>query len=166
MRFSELLSHLNEVTEAHARDLAHDPEISGAEALDRAGNGQLSFLEPGNALAAALAGSGASAVLIPARGDGAEALQQQARERGLAWVAVNDPRLAFAEALDALHPRRRPEPGIHPSAVVDPTAVVGMGRECSQTEAYNSSQTAAPSVPSRRNDPSRLAVGQHDGVVG
>ena len=127
MRFSELLSHLNEVTEANARDLAHDPEISGAEALDRASSGQLSFLEPGNALAAALAGSGASAVLIPARGEGAEALQQQARERGLAWVAVNDPRLAFAEALDALHPRRRPAPGIHPSAVVDPTAVVGMG---------------------------------------
>ena len=50
----------------------------GAEALDRASSGQLSFLEPGNALATALAGSGASAVLIPARGDGAEALQQQA----------------------------------------------------------------------------------------
>jgi UDP-3-O-[3-hydroxymyristoyl] glucosamine N-acyltransferase len=127
MRFSELLSHLSDVTDASKRDLAGDPEISGAEALDRAGSSQLSFLEAGNALAAALAGSGASAVLIPARGDGAEALQQQARERGMAWVAVNDPRLAFAEALEALHPRRRPAPGIHPSAVVDPSAMVGMG---------------------------------------
>ncbi len=127
MRFSELLSHLSDVTDASARDLAGDPEISSAEALDRAGSGQLSFLEAGNALAAALAETGASGVLIPARGDGAEALQQQARERGLAWVAVTDPRLAFAEALDALHPRRPPAPGIHPSAVVAPSAVVGMG---------------------------------------
>ena len=127
MRFSELLSHLSEVTDANARDLAGDPDISGAEALDRAGSGQLSFLEQGNALATALAGTGAGAVLIPARGEEADVLQRQARERGLAWVALNDPRLAFAEALEALHPRHRPAPGIHPSAVVDPSAVVGMG---------------------------------------
>jgi UDP-3-O-[3-hydroxymyristoyl] glucosamine N-acyltransferase len=127
MRFSELLSHLGEVSEASPRHLAGDPDLQGAEALDRSGTGQLSFLEPGNALAAALAGTGASAVLIPARGEEAEALQQQATERGLAWVALRDPRLAFAEALDALYPRRRLEPGIHPSAVIDPGAVVGMG---------------------------------------
>jgi UDP-3-O-[3-hydroxymyristoyl] glucosamine N-acyltransferase len=54
-------------------------------------------------------------------------LQQQATERGLAWVALKDPRLAFAEALDALHPRVRPEPGIHPSAVIDPSARIGAG---------------------------------------
>jgi UDP-3-O-[3-hydroxymyristoyl] glucosamine N-acyltransferase len=127
MRFSELLGLLGEVTEATPRHLATDPAIEGAAALDQAGSGQVSFLEPGNALAAALANTGASAVLIPARGEGADALQQLASGRGLAWVALADPRLGFAEALEALHPRRRPMAGIHPSAVVDPSAVVGMG---------------------------------------
>ncbi|MFM2157787.1 MAG: UDP-3-O-(3-hydroxymyristoyl)glucosamine N-acyltransferase, partial [Cyanobacteriota bacterium] len=134
MRFSDLLSRLSEVQAgggleagALAHGLAGDPGISGAAALDQAGSGQLSFLEPGNALAAALAASGASAVLLPARGEEAEALQQQASARGMAWIALRDPRLGFAEALDALHPRIPKPPGIHPSAVVDPSAVVGMG---------------------------------------
>lgn len=132
MRFSQLLSHLSEVqaaggTQGLSHNLADDPELCGAAALDQSGHGELSFLEPGNALAAALAASSASAVLLPAKGDEAEALQQQATERGQAWIALRDPRLAFAEALDALYPRKPKPPGIHASAVVDPEAVVGMG---------------------------------------
>lgn len=127
MRFSELLSQLSEVTDASLRHLADDPELHGAAALDQAQADQLTFLEPGNALAAALAGSNAGAILLPARGDEAAALQQLAQERGQAWIALADPRLAFAEALAALHPRSQPAAGIHPSAVVDPSAVVGMG---------------------------------------
>lgn len=122
MRFSTLLSHLSEVSEASPRHLADDPELGGANALDQAQAGQLSFLEPGNALAAALQATGASAVLIPARGDEAAALQQQASARGLAWIALTDPRLGFAEALDALYPRPVKAPGIHSSAVIDPGA--------------------------------------------
>ena len=122
MRFSTLLSHLSGVTETTPRHLANDPDLQGAHALDQAMTGQLSFLEPGNALAAALAATGASAVLIPAKGDEALLLQQQASARGLAWVALADPRLGFAEALDALYPRPPKPAGIHPSAVVDPGA--------------------------------------------
>jgi len=132
MRFSELLSHLSEVqagggVQGLAHHLGEDPELSGAAALDQAGAGQLSFLEPGNALAAALAGSGASAVLLPARGEEAEAIRQQASARGMAWIALSDPRLGFAESLEALYPRRPKAAGIHASAVIDPSAVVGMG---------------------------------------
>jgi UDP-3-O-[3-hydroxymyristoyl] glucosamine N-acyltransferase len=132
MRFSELLGHLSEGQagggwRAAPHHLADDPELSGAAALDQAGGGQLSFLEPGNALAAALAGSGASALLLPARGEEAEALREQASARGMAWIALADPRLGFAEALEALYPRRPRAAGIHTSAVVDPSAVVGMG---------------------------------------
>jgi UDP-3-O-[3-hydroxymyristoyl] glucosamine N-acyltransferase len=58
MRFSDLLNQLGEVQESTPRHLAGDPELSGAAALDQAASGQLSFLEPGHALAAALAGSG------------------------------------------------------------------------------------------------------------
>ena len=121
MRFSTLLTHLGEVDDATSRDLQSDPELAGAAALDRATAGQLAFLEPGNALAATLGATGASALLIP-RDD---ALQRQATAQGIAWVALRDPRLAFAEALDALHPRQRPQPGQHASAVVDPAARLG-----------------------------------------
>ena len=55
MRFSELLCQLSEVTDASPRHLAEDPELNGAAALDQAQADQLTFLEPGNALAAALA---------------------------------------------------------------------------------------------------------------
>ncbi|MFZ9752122.1 MAG: LpxD N-terminal domain-containing protein, partial [Cyanobium sp.] len=121
MRFSSLLSQLSAVTPATPRDLAGDPDLRGAEALDRAADGQLSFLEPGNSLAAALEASAAAAVLLPPDPE----LQRQASARGIAWVALADPRLAFAEALDQLHPRRLPAPGLHPTAVVDPSARLG-----------------------------------------
>jgi UDP-3-O-[3-hydroxymyristoyl] glucosamine N-acyltransferase len=127
MRFSSLLAQLSSVEAASARHLAADPEISGAEALDRAGAGQLSFLEPGHALSAALGESGAAALLIPARGEEAGVLQQLATERGIAWVALADPRLGFAEALELLYPRAAPPPGLHASAVVHPSARLGSG---------------------------------------
>jgi UDP-3-O-[3-hydroxymyristoyl] glucosamine N-acyltransferase len=127
MRFSSLLAQLGSLDSASPRALADDPELHGAEALDRAGAGELSFLEAGNALAAALADCHAAAVLIPSGGEEAEALQNLASERGIAWAAMGDPRLGFAEALALLYPRRRPAPGAHPSAVIDPSARVGAG---------------------------------------
>jgi UDP-3-O-[3-hydroxymyristoyl] glucosamine N-acyltransferase len=137
MRFSQLLGHLSELRSAAevssgatpaaapARELAGDPELGGCGALTEAQAGQLSFLEAGSTLASALATTGASAVLLPAAD--AEDLGRQLSERGIAWVALADPRLGFADALEALHPRTLPPPGIHPSAVVDPSAVVGVG---------------------------------------
>ena len=101
MRFSELLSQLSEVTDASLRHLADDPELHGAAALDQAQADQLTFLEPGNALAAALAGSNAGAILLPARGDEAPALQQLAQERGLAWLL---PRPSLRSTLAASQP--------------------------------------------------------------
>lgn len=130
MRFSQLLPSLTEVAgdgEAPARFLADDPELHSAAALNQAGAGQLSFLEAGNALGGRAAGTGASAVLLPAGGEASAALQEELRRRGVAWVALRDPRLGFAEALEALHPPRRPAAGIDPSAVVHPSAVVGLG---------------------------------------
>jgi UDP-3-O-[3-hydroxymyristoyl] glucosamine N-acyltransferase len=128
MRFSQLLGHLSEVrsavAEGPARDLAGDPELHGGGALTDALPGQVSFLEPGSGLAAALAATAASAVLLPA---GEPALAGELSGRGIAWVALADPRLGFAEALAALHPRPLHPPGIHPSAVVHPSAMIGPG---------------------------------------
>jgi UDP-3-O-[3-hydroxymyristoyl] glucosamine N-acyltransferase len=121
MRFSSLLSQLPSLLEQSPRDLANDPDLHGAESLERAGAGQLSFLESGNALASALEGCGAAALLIPAD----PSVQMQASAARIAWVACPDPRLAFAEALERLYPPRRPQPGTHPSAVIDPSCVLG-----------------------------------------
>ncbi|MEB3260442.1 MAG: UDP-3-O-(3-hydroxymyristoyl)glucosamine N-acyltransferase [Cyanobacteriota bacterium] len=123
MRFSQLLGHLPSVAEATPRNLDPDPEILGAESLERAGAGQLSFLEPGHAPAAILEATAAAAVLLFPDA----ALQELASRRGLAWVAVAHPRLAFAEALDALYPRRLPPPGVHPTAVVSDRAQLAAG---------------------------------------
>jgi len=118
MRFSSLLDRISAVEESSPRHLGADPELSGAEALDRAGAGQLAFLESGNALATALSASAAAALLLPLDAE----LQRLATERGMAWVALKDPRLGFAEALGALHPQVAKPAGIHPSAVVDADA--------------------------------------------
>ncbi|MFN9532402.1 MAG: UDP-3-O-(3-hydroxymyristoyl)glucosamine N-acyltransferase [Cyanobacteriota bacterium] len=123
MRFSRLLSQLPAVNEATPRHLADDPEILGAESLDRAGSGQLSFLEPGHAPATILEATAAAAVVLFPD----PSLQELASSRGLAWVAVPQPRLAFAEALEALYPRRMPLPGVHATAVLSADAVVAPG---------------------------------------
>jgi UDP-3-O-[3-hydroxymyristoyl] glucosamine N-acyltransferase len=120
MRFSRLLSQLAAVGEDMPRHLSDDPEILGAESLERAGPGQISFLEPGHAPAATLQTTAAVAVLLYPDPE----LQALASSRGLAWIAVPQPRLAFAEALDALYPRTFPPTGVHPTAVVSAEATV------------------------------------------
>lgn len=120
MRFSHLLSQLPAVAEGTARSLADDPEILAAESLEQAGPGQISFLEPGHAPSTTLEGTAAAAVLLFPDQD----LQELATARGLAWVAVANPRLAFAEALEVLYPRRLPPPGVHATAVVSEKAQV------------------------------------------
>ena len=124
MRFSTLIKVL-QTGDAGLRwsQLGLDPWLEGAASLDQASSSQLSFLEKGNALTAALGASGAGALLLPDQQD----LIDLASEHGIAFAVFADPRLAFAEALDQLHPRRRPLAEIHPSAVIDERAVVGPG---------------------------------------
>jgi UDP-3-O-[3-hydroxymyristoyl] glucosamine N-acyltransferase len=127
MRLSQLVRQLSQVTEATPFDLADDPMILGAESLDRAVEGQLCFLEEGNALARLLPSSRASAVLIPATGEESALLRRQATDRGMAWIGLPDPRLGFAEALDVLYPRPTPPAGIHPTATISPDTRIGAG---------------------------------------
>ncbi len=42
-------------------------------------------------------------------------------------IRAKDPRAAFAKVVARLHPARRPEPGVHPSAVVSTLARIGEG---------------------------------------
>ena len=127
MRFSQLIAVLQD-GEAGLLEhqLSSDPELRGAASLERAGADQLSFLEKGNALIQSLETSEVGAVLIPNQDD----LKALAEQRGLAWAVMRDPRLAFAEALERLHPRPRIDAAIHPSELIGS----GSLQRCSTTE--------------------------------
>ncbi len=94
--------------------VAGDPgrELTGAAGLPEAGPAEISFVEAGRAAAAAA--SRAGALLAP----------PGAALAGRTLILVENPRLAFARALEIFHPALRPPAGIHPTAVVEPGAAV------------------------------------------
>jgi len=95
-------------------------EVSGIRSLESAESEHLSFVAGAKHLAAARR-SRAGALLV-ARGAGDLAADR---------IAVDDVMAALAELLALLHPRARPESGIHPTAVlgegcvIEPSASVG-----------------------------------------
>jgi UDP-3-O-[3-hydroxymyristoyl] glucosamine N-acyltransferase len=86
--------------------------ITGANALESAGETELSFVA--NAKAIPLARSSRAGCLIVTEDFG---------ESGpWARIRVANPRVAFVRALATLYPQARPEPGVHPNALIAPTA--------------------------------------------
>jgi UDP-3-O-[3-hydroxymyristoyl] glucosamine N-acyltransferase len=99
---------------AQLKDGSPETEITGLQAIEQAGTGELAFVaNPKYAPAART--TRASAVIV-ARDFPAIAA---------ATLRVEDPYIAFARALELFHPQRRYAPGVHPTAVVHPTAKVG-----------------------------------------
>ncbi len=124
MQFSQLINTLQQGSSGlQDHHLAGDPDLVGGASIEQAKANQLSFLEKGNSLTTELSRTDAGAVLLPAQDD----LLALAEKRGLAWAVLKDPRLAFAEALELLHPRPRPKPGIHPTAVIEDQVQIGDG---------------------------------------
>ncbi len=99
-----------------------DPDITGVAAVQTAPSGTLSYIE-GDKFASYAATTQASALILPEN----EALQAIATERGIAWLSTADPRLGFARAIALFYQPFRLASGIHPTAVIDPTAQVGEG---------------------------------------
>jgi UDP-3-O-[3-hydroxymyristoyl] glucosamine N-acyltransferase len=101
--------------------------IAAFASLEDAGPEDLSLYADARYRAAAAA-SAAGALLMPRAAGGGPALEPPP---GRDLVLVADPRRAMALVLAALHPPHRPEPGVHPTAVVgagcaiDPSAHVG-----------------------------------------
>ena len=98
-----------------------DPEraIEDVAPLETAGPTALSFFDNPR-YAAALAASRAGACIIaPAQARRAPA--------GMALLLSRTPYRSYALAARAFYPRQRPQPGIAPSAVIDPTARIGDG---------------------------------------
>ncbi|MEO0758541.1 MAG: UDP-3-O-(3-hydroxymyristoyl)glucosamine N-acyltransferase [Cyanobacteria bacterium J06648_16] len=121
MKFSELVPQLD-LALASSLDSAPnlDPEIGGVSAVQEAETGTLSYIEGGK-FAQHVESTAASALILPEQA----ALQQAAQARGLAWVSVKYPRLAFSRAIALFYQPFQPAPGIHPTAVIDPDATVG-----------------------------------------
>lgn len=95
-----------------------DGKISNIADLRTATASDLSFLR-GSKYAGFLAESDAGVILLPKEQEGAP-------KQGQAWVHVEDPSLSLAKFCGHIESMvlTRPEPGIHPTAIVDSSAVV------------------------------------------
>jgi UDP-3-O-[3-hydroxymyristoyl] glucosamine N-acyltransferase len=105
---------LKELAERIACVLDGDPDvvITGVNTLDAAGPGELSFVH-NEKYTREIPKCRASAIVVP------EDLQTDFRP----LLRSRDPYVTFGEAMRLFLPkRRRPNPGIHPTAVVDSTA--------------------------------------------
>lgn len=113
---------LGDIAELVSGELIGDPQctISGAGPLEEAGEGQITFAEKGSGLKH-VSQTRASAIIVP---------------RGFTHpdtnlVQADNPRLAFAMALECLYPPARPQPGIHASAIVGRNCSIGKGASLS-----------------------------------
>ena len=122
MKFSEILQKLGDAAASNSlsNHEDHDPEITGVAAVDEASIGTMSYIE-GAKFASFIGKTSASALILPS----SEALQTQAQERGIVWIATPEPRLLFARAIALFYKPWRPLPEIHSTAVIHPTAKIG-----------------------------------------
>lgn len=122
MKFSDMVARLS--VEAHSLTTATtlDPEVTGVAAIEDATPGCLSYVEGGR-FANLINTTQASALVLPPTPE----LQALAEARGIAWMAVSNPRLTFAKAIALFYQPFQPAPAIHPTAVIDPTVKLGQG---------------------------------------
>ena len=122
MKFSEIVQKLGNAATCNSLTSNKDcnPELTGLAAVDEAGSGTLSYIEKAK-FAAQVGKTDASALILPQQ----EALQVQAQERGIAWIATAQPRLLFAQAIALFYQPFRPAPEIHPTAVIHPSVILG-----------------------------------------
>jgi UDP-3-O-[3-hydroxymyristoyl] glucosamine N-acyltransferase len=97
-----------------------NPQILGIAAIQSAQPQHLSYIE-GAKFASMLSETAASALILPKDAT----LQQQATARGIAWIATPQPRLLFAKAIALFYQPYQPDPGIHPTAIIDPSVKLG-----------------------------------------
>lgn len=141
--------NLGDLAQAIDAQLEGDPAVavSGVARLEEAGPGDLSFLaNPRYVDAAHRSAAGAVVAGAEYRGDGQNVLRS------------GNPYLAFARAVELIHPESPVRPGVHPSAVVDPStrvpetasigplAVVGAGVELGDDVSIGAAAVIEPEV--------------------
>ncbi|HEX7175499.1 MAG TPA: UDP-3-O-(3-hydroxymyristoyl)glucosamine N-acyltransferase [Pyrinomonadaceae bacterium] len=90
--------------------------VERVASLEGAGQGSVAFVADAKMMEAARA-SDASCLIVP-EGAGPE---------GRCRIEAANPKLAFALVAEVLHPPKRNEPGVHPTAAVEPDARLGEG---------------------------------------
>ncbi|HWZ11527.1 MAG TPA: UDP-3-O-(3-hydroxymyristoyl)glucosamine N-acyltransferase [Acidobacteriaceae bacterium] len=109
---------LGELAETLGVQLHGNPEleITGVAGLESASAGQVSFVA--NPKYAPLAKTTAATAII---------VDEHFPEISTATLRTPNPYHAFARAISIFHPPAQYAPGIHPTAVIDPTATLGPG---------------------------------------
>ncbi|NMG57859.1 UDP-3-O-(3-hydroxymyristoyl)glucosamine N-acyltransferase [Geitlerinema sp. P-1104] len=120
MNFSELVAQLAEAGVIGSFSADAHLDIVNVAAIEEAETGSLSFIE-GDSYANYLQSTRASAVILPDD----ELLQQQAQERGIAWISSASPKALFADAISLFYQPYRPAPGRHPTAIIHESATLG-----------------------------------------
>lgn len=110
MKLSAIASALN----ARLENGSPDTEIAGLNGIEQAAPGELSFVSNPKYSAAARS-TKASAVIV----------SEDFPDIPTAMLRAKDPYLAFAHALELFHEPVRYAPGVHPTAIVHPTAKIG-----------------------------------------
>jgi UDP-3-O-[3-hydroxymyristoyl] glucosamine N-acyltransferase len=114
MKLSQIASALN----ARLENGSPDTEITGLNGIEQAGPSEITFVANPKYSAAAKRTKAAAVIVsesfpvIPA-----------------ATLRVEDPYLSFAQALELFHQPLRYTPGIHPTAVIDPTSRSKIGKK-------------------------------------
>ncbi len=108
------LSAIASALDARLDNGSPDTEITGLNGIDQAGPGELSFVSNPK-YAAAARSTKASAVIVAEDFPAIPA----------AMLRAKNPYLSFAKALELFYKPLPYKPGVHPTAVVDPTAKIG-----------------------------------------
>ncbi len=117
MKLSEIIEKLGE--RAAQNSLPElDPELTGLAPVEEATAQTLSFVE-GATFANQVKTTGASALIL------SPDLVAAAQERGIAWIATQEARLLFAQAIALFYQPFHPQPEIHPTAVIAPDVQLG-----------------------------------------
>ncbi|HIK38926.1 MAG: UDP-3-O-(3-hydroxymyristoyl)glucosamine N-acyltransferase [Geminocystis sp.] len=114
MKFSELVARLSVQNNSLQTNPDCNPEITHLASLEEADANSLSYIE-GAKYASWINTTKASALILPKE---ANSLQKKATARGIAWLATPNPRLTFAQALNLFYQPFKPQPQIHPTAVI------------------------------------------------
>ncbi len=149
IRLSDLTARLQGSLEAEGDE---DALITGVAGLEDAAAGDISFLTDGR-YRQYLASTAASAVIV-----GRDVELPDDFRAGLSFLRVDNPYLAMGATLEILEPRPRPEPGVHPTAVlaegvklgdevhVGPRAVIGEGASVGSLSIVSAGCVLAPGV--------------------
>ncbi len=122
MQFSELINKLGSAVTASSLGTASqiDPILTGLAPIETATAGTISYIE-GDKFAKFIETTTASVLILPMH----EAIQLQASNRGIAWLAAKDAKLLLAQVVNLFYQPFKPAAVIHPRAVVEADVEVG-----------------------------------------